>query len=94
MNFTYDKDSDALAINLMEDAAIVRTEQIDSGTLVDLDRSGEVVAIEVIHPARRWPLEEVEAQFNLSEDQLQMLNALWKEDESFRFPFAGDLAAT
>lgn len=58
MKLTYDHEDDALYVKLVEGERVSRTEQLDTGTLVDLDRFGRVLGIEVIRPARRWPLEE------------------------------------
>ena len=41
------------------------TLRFDHGTLVDFDRSGTVVGIEVLQPARGWPLDEVKARWLL-----------------------------
>ncbi len=59
MEMTYDQSVDALYIRLAGDQPVARSEQIDAGTLVDLDRFGHVLGIEVLHPARDWPLDEI-----------------------------------
>jgi uncharacterized protein YuzE len=82
MRFLYDAEADALEVRL-EDAAIARTEQLDEGTLVDFDIRGGIVAIEIIQPARRWPLDAVINQ--LSDSDANLLRSFW--DESERFPF-------
>lgn len=87
MQISYDKEADALSIHLNADEPISRTEELDSGTLVDLDRFGGVVAIEVIHPARTWPLDEVEARFGLEADAVIVLRDMFS-DASHRIPFA------
>lgn len=86
MNLSYDKSVDALEIRVLDDALVARTEQVDAGTLVDLNGHGEVVAIEVIHPARPWPLEEILERFALRVEDGEMLRSLWTE--SGRYPFA------
>lgn len=53
MKLTYDETADALYVRL-SDAAVSRTEQLEPGTLVDLDRFGALVGLEVIRPARTW----------------------------------------
>jgi hypothetical protein len=40
--------------DLVHEARLVRTEQLGTGTLVDLDVAGQVVGIEVLNPARAW----------------------------------------
>jgi uncharacterized protein YuzE len=57
--------ADALYIELVQDAASARTEEIDPGTLVDLDARGRVIGIEVVHPARPWPLEEILERYDI-----------------------------
>lgn len=61
---SYDLDAKALYITVRE-AAIDRTEEIDSGTMVDLDAAGDIVGIEVINPDRNWPLEEIIGRYRL-----------------------------
>ena len=58
MKLTYDETHDVAYVYLSGEL-VARTEQIDSGTLVDLDQSGRPVGIEVIRPARDWPLNEI-----------------------------------
>jgi uncharacterized protein YuzE len=71
---SYDLDADALYIELADSQA-GRTVQVDVGTLVDLDLAGNVVGIEVIQPARMWPLGEILARFNVSDDDARELRA-------------------
>lgn len=85
MRFEYDKDADALDITLSV-GIVARTVEIDSGTLVDLDESGNIIAIEVVRPMRPWPLEEVLEQFGIDDDDVAVLRALWNENS--RYPFA------
>ncbi len=47
METTYDEVADALYITLVEGQPIARTEQLDSRTLVDVDRDGSAVGIEI-----------------------------------------------
>jgi uncharacterized protein YuzE len=94
MNLIYDKQADALDIRLMHDVLVSLTEEIDSGTLVDLDERGRVVAIEVIRPARRWPLEEVLDRFALEDDDAEILRALWLESDTLPFATPAELSST
>jgi uncharacterized protein YuzE len=66
MNVTYSETADALYIRLKPGVAPTHGEEIDPGTIVDLDDNGEVVGIEVLSPARDWPLEEIAERFPLS----------------------------
>ncbi len=53
MRITYDKETDALAIDLA-DAAVEETRNIAPGVEVDFDSTGRVVAIEFIHPSKSY----------------------------------------
>lgn len=86
MNFRYDHEADALAIDVREDALVSRTEQIDPGTLVDLDQRGNVVAIEVLRPARSWPIDEIAGRFHLDPGDEQVLRDLWRGSYPFAEP--------
>jgi uncharacterized protein YuzE len=91
MIFSYDDDADALYIAIT-DSPIARTRRFDEGTLVDLDESGQVVGIEVLRPARDWPLEEIEASFRLGRDNTAILDSLWGTTREPRpYPFAKPL---
>jgi uncharacterized protein YuzE len=90
MTLTYDQEADALAIELVDGALVARTVQVDPGTLVDVDQDGVAIAIEVIHPARSWPLEAIVDDFRLAADDAAMLRALWSDSQPF--PFVPDLA--
>ena len=43
--------------------------------MVDFDQSDGVVGIEVIRPAREWPLEKVKACFHPGEDETAILDS-------------------
>lgn len=85
MRFNYDQEADALMINI-RDGFVVRSEEVDNGTLLDLDEHGALLAIEVLRPARRWPLAEILESYEVSESDSQTLRALW-EDRGRRLPF-------
>lgn len=84
MNFNYDREADALMISVRE-GLVARSEEVDSGTLLDFDEHGNLLAIEVLRPARQWPLDEILASYALSEADGQTLKSLWSSDE--RYPF-------
>jgi uncharacterized protein YuzE len=83
MRFHYDREADALDI-VLRDGIAERTDQIDTGTLVDLDGSGRALTIEVLRPARAWPLNDVLARYDVDEDAAAVLRSLWTEGH---YPF-------
>lgn len=93
MELFYDNDADALDIQLLEGADVVRTVTVDAGTLVDLDERGRLVSIEVIRPARRWPLDTILAQWAVEDEVAAMLRALWREPNSYPFAEQGQRSA-
>jgi uncharacterized protein YuzE len=89
MNFRYDHENDVLDIRLAG-GAVARTEQIDTGTLVDLDMHGRVLTIEVIAPGRPWPLDEIVQRFQIGDDETAVLRDLWNND-GFAYARANEL---
>ena len=87
MQFEYDQESDALYIRLVEDAMVARTEQIDAGTLVDVNEGGAAVGIEIIRPARPIPVNEIADRFPLIGDEIRVLRSLWAGNDRV-FPYA------
>lgn len=73
---TYDEAADALYIRLIEGQPIARTEQLDPGTLVDVDRDGEAVGIEILNPARAWPLEKIQERFSIGAEDTRQLRVV------------------
>ncbi len=95
MKLTWDQDADALYVSFLDDddEAVSRTEQLDVGTLVDLDRFGHVLGIEVLRPARSWPLEEVLSRFDMAEVDERALRAMFERSGADRrYPFAKPVA--
>lgn len=90
MTFSYDYDADALYIEIT-DSPVARTRQFDEGTMVDLDESGEVVGIEVLRPARAWPLKVIQASYELPDDDARILDSLWGQDPPRPYPFTKPL---
>lgn len=76
MRLTYDLEADTLAVELAE-GAVACTVEVDSGTLVDVGADGCIRSIEVLHPARRWPLDEVLGRFALEPSDRAMLTGMW-----------------
>jgi uncharacterized protein YuzE len=76
LGMTYDQNVDALYIRLT-DSPVARTDQIDPGTLVDLDDSGSLVGVEVLRPSRIWPLREVLTRFEIAAEDRALLEAFF-----------------
>lgn len=73
---SYDVDADAIYLHLSS-GKVDHTDTLDAGTLVDVDAAGLPVGIEVLHPARRWPLDEVLARYRVSASDSALLRALF-----------------
>ena len=58
MKITLNRDDDALYIRLDSTAAIVESEEVEPGLVLDFDGSGRVVAIEVRALSARLPSSE------------------------------------
>jgi uncharacterized protein YuzE len=76
MKVEYDQQADALYIELNGTAEVARTVEIDPGTLVDLDADGRLLGVEVIRPARPWPLDEILSRFPADHDDARLLRLL------------------
>src|ERR1700740_827039 len=76
----YDADADAVYVKLAS-RKVARTVEVDSGTLADLDAKGRLVGIEVIHPDRAWPLDDIITRFGVPDEQALELR---REYERFR----------
>lgn len=85
MKISYDSEANALAIT-MRDSAVDRTEQLDAGTLVDLNAEGQLVTIEVINPTRSWPLDLIAERFELSEADVRVLKQLYGGQGTYGIP--------
>ncbi len=72
MKLQFSDASEALYIKLT-DEPVSRTAEVDSGTLVDLDRLGRIVGIEVVRPNRTWPLAEIAAEYSIDSHVKHML---------------------
>lgn len=78
---TYDADADAMYLKL-RDGKIARTEELDGWAYVDVDADGQAVGIEVIHPARNWPVGEAIRRYQITGTDRALLEAM--------YPQAGD----
>lgn len=79
VSLDYDLNADALYVRVCDSATVTRTDEIDSGTLVDLDDTGAVVGIEVVSPGRPWPLSEILARYTVPSDVRTQLCAYFPQ---------------
>jgi uncharacterized protein YuzE len=75
MKVTYDQQADALYIEV-DDTPVARTLHIDRGTLVDLDGQGHLIGVELIRPARPWPLATILNRFPVDPTSARILRLL------------------
>lgn len=94
MQIRYDADADALYVQLQvaPELPVSRTRQYDEGTLVDLDRFGNLIGIEVLQPARAWPLDAILENHAVSKDDQKILRDL-RDKFSFARSTTSGLAA-
>lgn len=93
MRLSYDETVNALYIEFQRGKSC-RTEEFDAGTLVDLDEHGRIIGIEVLRPARDWPLANILARFDIDDDTMRMLVDLWDQPERpYPFTEAAELSA-
>jgi uncharacterized protein YuzE len=55
MDITYDKDADALYIRF-RDGSFAKNKKLDDLTILDLDKDGHVLGIEILTASKRIPL--------------------------------------
>lgn len=76
LSTSYDATADALYVRLSYEP-VARTEELDDWTLVDVDKSGAPVGVEVIHPARQWPAVEFCERYHLSGEDRTMFEVMF-----------------
>jgi len=81
MQIQYDLTVGALYISL-SDHAVVRTQEIDDNTAIDLDGDGTVVGIEVVSMAHPWPLPDILARYTLPPGEEAQIRAYFLLRES------------
>lgn len=92
MRISYDQTVDAVYVELSA-SEVARTVEIDPGTMVDLDRFGALVGIEVLSPARPWPLEAILERFSVDDMASSQLRAMFAADDAAKpWPFASQQA--
>lgn len=73
----YDRAADAMYVTLTRDVAVVRSNQVDDGTLLDVDANGRPVGIEIIGPSRGWALSEIVKRYSLDDDDVATLRQVF-----------------
>ena len=58
MKITFDKKADAMYIYLKK-KKIFKTRQITNDTIVDLDKNGNIIGIELLSVSKRMPIKEL-----------------------------------
>lgn len=76
MLLTYDAEADALYISVLSDK-VAATAEIEDDTLVDVNECGGLIGIEVLGPARPWPIAELAKRFGLSPQDKAFLQGIW-----------------
>jgi uncharacterized protein YuzE len=63
MKIRYDSDADAMYITL-DDGEIVETRKVDDNTLLDYDKEGKLIGIEILFVRERMPhlLKEIQVE--------------------------------
>lgn len=58
MRLKVDKENDALYF-LLDDAAIVESEEVEPGVVLDFNAEGKVIGIEILELSKRTPLDQL-----------------------------------
>ena len=74
MTFTYDREADALSIELVPDATSARMVRIAPDCNGDLDRRGRLVSIEILQASAYYPKAQLE-RLERTSDELTLLEA-------------------
>jgi uncharacterized protein YuzE len=82
---SYDLAANALYITVT-DHEVVRTAEVDPGTLVDVDAAGAVVGIEVLNFERCWPRAEVVDRFAITPGDAEQLQAYFRDPSQLVLP--------
>jgi len=60
MRITYDKNADAVYVYIKDDK-VSRSDEITNDTIIDYDRDGKVIGIEILCASSRIPMKELTA---------------------------------
>ncbi|MET8406775.1 DUF2283 domain-containing protein [Streptomyces sp. NPDC005195] len=88
MELSYDLDADAMYLHAT-DVPVARTVEVDSGTMVDVADDGSVVGIEIVTPARNWPIDRLLAEFDISAEATTLLRSLYQNASPEAFTASG-----
>ena len=67
MRITYDKEADAMYIEFSS-GKFASNKKIDNQTIIDLDKDGNIIGIEILNVSKRIPLESLS---NISVENLE-----------------------
>ena len=70
----------------VSDGVVSRSVDYDRGTVVDVDASETIVGIEVIRPARSWPLDAIARDYRIDRADMEILSSMW--GTSSVYPYA------
>lgn len=76
LHTSYDTEADAAYFRIRT-GEVARTEHVDGWTIVDVDAAGQLLGIEVLHPARMWPIEDIVDRYAIDELDLTMLRLMY-----------------
>lgn len=77
VELSYDLDADAMYLHVSSEM-VQRTVEVDSGTMVDVAADGSIVGIEIVTPARDWPIDRLLAEFEISDEATALLRSLYR----------------
>jgi uncharacterized protein YuzE len=58
MRITYDKNADAVYVYIRDDK-VSRSDEITSDTIIDYDKDGKVIGIEILFASSRMPMKDL-----------------------------------
>ena len=64
MKICFDEESDIISISLDDKKEVADSEEVRSGVVLDFDKDGGVIGIEILGDKKRIPLEQLK-KFNL-----------------------------
>ncbi|MFJ6900096.1 DUF2283 domain-containing protein [Streptomyces hokutonensis] len=77
VELSYDLDADAMYLQVSSEI-VHHTVEVDSGTMVDVATDGSVVGIEIVTPARNWPIDRMLVEFEISDEATALLRSLYR----------------